>query len=231
MDATPDGEHAMVAVLKEFADLLHCLHTLPKPSIAAVNGDALRRRRGADGGLRPGGRGGDGADRLPGGPPRPGRRRRHARPDPPGRRPPRPAAPPDGRTDLRRGGPRLGPGQRGHDARRRAWPRRSGWPRVSSSAARPALATTKRLLDETEGRPPNLRGAAAISAVVRVSERGPGGDHGVRREAAATMGAASRVGFRPPVEALNRWATPARSHRGGPDMASTADRHSRGSPI
>ena len=41
MDATPDGEHDMVAVLKEFADLLHCLHTLPKPSIAAVNGDAL----------------------------------------------------------------------------------------------------------------------------------------------------------------------------------------------
>ena len=33
-----------------------------------------------------------------------------------------------------------------------------------------ALATTKRLLDETEGRPPNLRGAAAISAVIRGSE-------------------------------------------------------------
>jgi methylglutaconyl-CoA hydratase len=33
-----------------------------------------------------------------------------------------------------------------------------------------ALATTKRLLDETEGRPPNLRGAAAISAVIRASE-------------------------------------------------------------
>jgi enoyl-CoA hydratase/carnithine racemase len=33
-----------------------------------------------------------------------------------------------------------------------------------------ALATTKRLLDETEGRPSNLRGAAAISAVVRASE-------------------------------------------------------------
>jgi methylglutaconyl-CoA hydratase len=32
-----------------------------------------------------------------------------------------------------------------------------------------ALATTKRLLDETAGRPPNLRGAAAISAVVRTS--------------------------------------------------------------
>ncbi len=33
-----------------------------------------------------------------------------------------------------------------------------------------ALATTKRILDEAEGRPPNLRGAAAISAVVRASE-------------------------------------------------------------
>src|SRR5262249_9787090 len=41
MDASPEGEHDLVAVLKEFADLLHCLHTLPKPSIAAVNGDAL----------------------------------------------------------------------------------------------------------------------------------------------------------------------------------------------
>ncbi len=41
MHATPDGEHAMVAVLKEFADLLQCIHTLPKPVIAAVNGDAL----------------------------------------------------------------------------------------------------------------------------------------------------------------------------------------------
>jgi methylglutaconyl-CoA hydratase len=33
-----------------------------------------------------------------------------------------------------------------------------------------AVATTKRLLDEAEGRPPNLRGAAAVSAVIRGSE-------------------------------------------------------------
>jgi methylglutaconyl-CoA hydratase len=37
-------------------------------------------------------------------------------------------------------------------------------------AAPVALATTKRLLDETTGRPANLRGAAAVSAAVRVGE-------------------------------------------------------------
>ncbi len=41
MDAAPDGEQEMVDVLKEFADLLHRLHTLPRPIVAAVNGDAL----------------------------------------------------------------------------------------------------------------------------------------------------------------------------------------------
>jgi methylglutaconyl-CoA hydratase len=33
-----------------------------------------------------------------------------------------------------------------------------------------ALATTKRLIDEASGRPPDLRGAAAVSAAVRVSD-------------------------------------------------------------
>src|SRR5947199_3468241 len=41
VDTTPQGEQAIVEVLKEFADLLQCIHTLPKPTIAAVNGDAL----------------------------------------------------------------------------------------------------------------------------------------------------------------------------------------------
>jgi methylglutaconyl-CoA hydratase len=38
-----------------------------------------------------------------------------------------------------------------------------------------AMATTKKLLDEAVGRPPNLRGAAAISAVVRASKEGQEG--------------------------------------------------------
>ncbi len=33
-----------------------------------------------------------------------------------------------------------------------------------------AIATTKRLLDDVAGRPPNLRGAAAVTAVIRVSD-------------------------------------------------------------
>jgi methylglutaconyl-CoA hydratase len=38
---TPDAEQVTVAILQQFADLLHCLHALPKPTIAAVAGDAL----------------------------------------------------------------------------------------------------------------------------------------------------------------------------------------------
>src|SRR5262249_35848786 len=38
------------------------------------------------------------------------------------------------------------------------------------SSAPQAIAITKRLLDEATGRPPDLRGAAAVSASVRVSD-------------------------------------------------------------
>lgn len=42
---------------------------------------------------------------------------------------------------------------------------------ASLTASAPgALATTKRLLDETSGRPANLRGPAAVTAAIRVSE-------------------------------------------------------------
>jgi methylglutaconyl-CoA hydratase len=36
-----DAEQDTVVVLEEFADLLQKLHTLPKPTVAAVNGDAI----------------------------------------------------------------------------------------------------------------------------------------------------------------------------------------------
>jgi methylglutaconyl-CoA hydratase len=41
MDATPEAEQTTVATLLEFADLLQRVHTMPKPVVAAVNGDAL----------------------------------------------------------------------------------------------------------------------------------------------------------------------------------------------
>jgi methylglutaconyl-CoA hydratase len=37
----PEAEATSIAALNEFADLLQRIHTLPKPTIAAVNGDAL----------------------------------------------------------------------------------------------------------------------------------------------------------------------------------------------
>jgi methylglutaconyl-CoA hydratase len=189
MDATPDGEHAMVAVLKEFADLLHCLHTLPKPSIAAVNGDALAGGAGLMSAC-------DMAVAA-----------ETAR-----------IGYPEVRRGLvaaivmhdliRQIGDRrarqllltgdLISGELALD-----------WGLVNAvtpsegclaeairiaeglvPCAPAALANTKRLLDETEGRPPNLRGAAAISAVVRASEE-------------AREGIAAFVEKRPP-----RWTTP-----------------------
>jgi methylglutaconyl-CoA hydratase len=41
VDASSDAEEQTVATLSEFADLLQKLHTLPKVTIAAVNGDAV----------------------------------------------------------------------------------------------------------------------------------------------------------------------------------------------
>ncbi len=42
--------------------------------------------------------------------------------------------------------------------------------RALAAAGPLAIATTKRLIDEATGRPADLRGAAAVSAAVRVSE-------------------------------------------------------------
>lgn len=169
MDASPDGEHEMVAVLKEFADLIHCLHTLPKPTIAAVNGDALA----GGAGLMAACDLAVAAESVRIGYPevrrglvasivmhdlirQVGDRR--------------------ARQLLLTGEPIVA--EMAFD-----------WGLVNtvvaageclSTAVRmaegmvacgpSAIANTKRLLDETEGRPPNLRGAAAISAVVRASE-------------------------------------------------------------
>ena len=41
IDASPEAEQETIATIQEFADLIQHLHTLPKPTIAAVNGDAV----------------------------------------------------------------------------------------------------------------------------------------------------------------------------------------------
>jgi methylglutaconyl-CoA hydratase len=64
-----------------------------------------------------------------------------------------------------------------------------------------ALATTKRLLDEALSRPPNLRGAAAVSAAVRFS-------------AEAKEGVRAFVENRPPAWAVVHPADPAQSGGG-----------------
>jgi methylglutaconyl-CoA hydratase len=169
MDATPDGEHAMVAVLKEFADLLHCLHTLPKPTIAAVNGDALA----GGAGLMAACDMAVAAETVR-------------------------IGYPEVRRGLvasivmhdlirqigdRRARQLLLTGDLISAEIAFDWgfvnavtPAESCLDEAIRMAEAlvhcgpSALATTKRLLDETEGRPANLRGAAAISAVVRASE-------------------------------------------------------------
>jgi methylglutaconyl-CoA hydratase len=189
MHAAPDGEHAMVAVSKEFADLLQRIHTLSEPVIAAVNGDALAGGAGlmtacdlavAAEGARIGY--------------------------------------PEVRRGLVAAIVMHDLSRQVGDRRARQLLLTGDF--ISSDVAHDwglvnavvpaercleeairmaeglivngpaAMATTKRLLDETGGRPPNLRGAAAISAVVRASEE-------------AQEGIRAFVEKRPP-----RWATP-----------------------
>jgi methylglutaconyl-CoA hydratase len=40
-ETSPEAERETIAIMQEFADLIQTLHTLPKPTVAAVNGDAL----------------------------------------------------------------------------------------------------------------------------------------------------------------------------------------------
>lgn len=169
MDATPDGEHDMVAVLKEFADLLHRLHTLPKPSIAAVNGDALAGGAGlmaacdlavAAEGARIGypevKRGLVAAIVMHDLIRQVGDRR--------------------ARQLLLTGDPISGEVARDWGLVNAVVPAEGCLAeaiRIGEGLAAggpQALTNTKRLLDETEGRPSNLRGAAAISAVIRASD-------------------------------------------------------------
>ena len=41
LDDADDAEQTTIAILQQFADLLQCVHTLSKPTIAAVSGDAF----------------------------------------------------------------------------------------------------------------------------------------------------------------------------------------------
>jgi methylglutaconyl-CoA hydratase len=176
LDTAPEGEQAIVEVLKEFADLLQCIHTLTKPTIAAVNGDALAGGAGvmaacdlaiaaetASIGYPEVRRGLVAAIVMHDLTRQVGDRR--------------------ARQLLLSGEPissqlacdwglvnAVAPTDRCLDEAIRI---AQGFVECAPSA----MATTKRLLDETVGRPKNLRGAAAISAVVRASEEAIEGIH------------------------------------------------------
>jgi methylglutaconyl-CoA hydratase len=189
MDAALDSEQQTIATLQEFADLLQCLHTMPKPTIAAVNGDALAGGAGLVAAC----------DLVIAG--------EHARIGYPEVR--RGLVPAIIMHDLcrqlgdRRVRELLLTGTILSAATAKAW----GLVNAVTSAERCvdeavrlgeslgdcaplALATTKRLIDEAGSRPHNLRGAAAISAAVRVSEE-------------AREGIQAFIDKRPP-----RWASP-----------------------
>jgi methylglutaconyl-CoA hydratase len=165
----PESEGKTIAILQQFADLLQYMHTLPKPTIAALNGDALA-----------GGAGLFAACDL-------AVASEHARIGYPeikrglvpsivlhdltrqigdrrarqlvlsGESIPAPVAMTWGMVNL------VAPAERCLDEAIRL-----GTELLASAPS--AIATAKRLLDESAGRPRDLRGAAAISAAVRVSE-------------------------------------------------------------
>jgi methylglutaconyl-CoA hydratase len=175
-DASPDAEEQTIATLQEFADLLQRLHTLPKPSIAAVNGDALAGGAGlmmacdlaiaaetARIGYPEVRRGLVAAIIMHDLTRQVGDRR--------------------ARQLLLHGEPI--PSTVAHD-----WGlvntvtpsdaclhEAIGVAEELAQGAPQALATTKRLLDEAAARPPDLRGAAAVSASVRLSAEAREGIH------------------------------------------------------
>jgi methylglutaconyl-CoA hydratase len=169
VDAAPEAQQQTIATLQEFADLLQRLHTLPKPTVAAVNGDAIA----AGAGLMAACDAAIAADTARIGYPEVRRGLVAA----------------IVMHDLIR--------QVGD---RRARELLLGADLISSTKAHEwglvntvttsdrclneavrvatgladcgpqAVATTKKLLDEAAGRPPDLRGAAAISAAIRLSD-------------------------------------------------------------
>jgi len=163
------AEHDAVATLQEYADLVQKLHTLPKPTIAAINGDALAGGAGlmtacdfavASEAARIG--------------------------YPEVFRGLVPAVVMYDLTRLigdRRARQLLLAGQLIMSTQAYDWglvnqvttpdgclPEAIRVGKNMIHLAPQAVAAIKRLLDETQGRPTNLRGAAAVSAAIRVSE-------------------------------------------------------------
>jgi methylglutaconyl-CoA hydratase len=189
MDTSGQAEQETIAALQEFGDLIQRLHTLPKPTIAAVNGDALAGGAGLVAAC-------DMAVAA-----------ENARIGYPEVQ--RGLVPAIVMHDLcqqigdRRVRELLLSGSLINGATAQAW----GLVNTVTSAeacleeavriaerlvacAPGALAATKRLLDEARRRPHDLRGAAAVSAAVRISEE-------------AREGIRAFIEKRPP-----RWAAP-----------------------
>ena len=176
IDAAPDAEEQTIATLQEFADLLQRLHTLRKPTIAAVNGDAFA----AGAGLMTACDLAIAADTARIGYPEVRRGLvaaivMHDLTRQVGDR--------RARQLLLRGEPISS--KVAHDwglvntvtPERRLPARGNRNGRRASPMRAQALAMTKRLLDEAAGRPHDLRGAAAVSGSVRLSAEAREGIH------------------------------------------------------
>lgn len=165
----PDGEHNAVVTLQEYGDLIQKLHALGKPTVAALNGDALAGGAGlmsaCDFAIA-----GEGA--------------RIGYPEVL-----RGMVPAVVMVDLvrligdRRARQLLLAGELISATTAFSWgllnevtapdgclPRAIEMSKNLVQCAPQAMAVIKRLLDETESRPANLRGPAAVSAAIRVSD-------------------------------------------------------------
>ena len=186
-----EAETLAIADVQAIADLIQQVHTLRKPTIAALNGDAFAGGAGLAMACDFVDRGASGAgSAIP----------RcsagwspaivHARPGPPGRRAPRPGPAAHRRADRRGRGRALGAGQPGRRRRTRACDEAialapvAGRPAARRRSRRRSACSTRRAAG-----PPTSAAPPPSRAAVRVSDEALEGHARLPREAAAALGA------------------------------------------